>query len=508
MKNSEFILNASLDDSKVQMQLYDYCSPPLPSGTFTIETHQQVVWPERKVDQPYDKVQQFSVEGPRFTLDPNYVYSIFPPANKLGQFDVYVPDIVLTKRTLPWERTIDGKSPLTPPEPWVALLIFTKEEVEKVQNGTVGGVVTPTDAKIMGPQGLNTTEAERAVQCLYADIPRDTFSAVVPARAELPYLAHCREVDMADKELRADIQDGWFSVVVANRFPTPGTVNNAFLVSLEGFSDYLYGNKPIPAQYDAVRMAVLATWSFTALPQQGETFEGLVQNINVCSLHLQNKPAKVVTDAEKLVANAFHDGYVAMTYHTRDGEKTAAWYRGALTPVKLDFVTLEPFFSAESGMIYDAKTGLFDLSYAVAWQIGRLLALSDSEFAVGLMKWRKEQKMAQNMKMEQGHTLNRMQGLFADAPKQLGAGDKNIIANLIHTFLSMDFAHLVRPQNLEAEPLISIADHTGTKERAGQLPGLLSKQEVADLLRQGPLMMERLKQIITTPKDNDTEDKL
>jgi len=508
MKNSEFILNASLDDSQVQMQLYDYCSPPLPSGVFTIKTHQQVVWTEKEVNEPYDKLQQFFVDGPRFTLDPNYVYSIFPPANKQGQFEVYVPDIVLTKRTLPWERTIDDKSPTNPPEPWMALLIFTVEEVEKVKNGTVGDVVAPADAEIFGPQGLTTTEAERAVQCLYADIPRDIFSAVVPARAELKDLAHCREVDMADKELRADIQEGWFSVVVANRFPTPGIVNNAFLVSLEGFSEYLYGGSPVPSQYTTVRMAVLATWSFTALPEKGETFADLVQNLNVCSLHLQNKPAKVVTDAEKLVANAFHDGYVAMTYHTRDGEKTAAWYRGPLTPVKLDFVKLDPFFSAESGMIYDAKTGLFDLSYAVAWQIGRLLALSDSEFSVGLMKWRKEQKAAQNLKLEQGNTLNRMQGLFGDAAPQLEYNDKKVIANLIHTFLSMDFARLVRPESLAAEPLISVSDHTGTKGKSRQLPGLLSRQEVADLLKQGPFIMERLKQIITTPGHNDTEEKI
>jgi hypothetical protein len=346
------------------------------------------------------------------------------------------------------------------------------------------------------------------VQCLYADIPRTIFGDVVPARAELPDLAHCREVDMADKELRADIEAGWFSVVVANRFPTPGTVNNAFLVSLEGFSEYLYGGKPIPAQYDFVRMAVLAAWSFTALPVQGETFEGLVQNINVCSLHLQNKPAQVVTDAEKLVADAFHDGYVAMTYHTRDGEKTATWYRGPLTPVKLDFVKLDPFFSAESGMIYDAKTGLFDLSYAVAWQIGRLLALSDSEFAVGLMKWRKEQKVAQHIKLERGNTLNRMQALFPQAAPQFEHDDKKTIASLIHTFLSMDFAHLVRPQSLTEQPLVSVADHTGTGGRTGQMPGLLSKQEVADLLRQGPFIMESLKQLITTPGHSDREEKI
>jgi hypothetical protein len=509
MKNSEFLQDVAIDDSQLQMQLYDYCSPPLVSGLYTIESSQNVVWTEKQVDQTYEKKQQFVVEGPRFTLDPNYVYSIFPPANKQGRYDVYVPDIVLTKRTLPWERTIDDKAPKKPPEPWVALLIFTADEVSKVVNGTVGKVVSPESASIMGPQlTAPVSEAEKANQCLMIDIPKETFSAVVPARTELPYLAHCREVDMANKELRADIEEGWFSVVMANRFPQPGVLNYACLVSLEGFADYLYGGTPIPASYTTVRMAVLAAWSFTPLPKQGETFEGLVQNMDACSLHLKNKPASLNTTEEQLVAAAFHDGYVAMNYLTRQGERSAAWYRGPLTPVKLNLVKLEPFFSSESGMIYDPGTGLFDMSYAVAWQIGRLLALSDSEFAVGLMKWRKAQKVSSNLQLEQRNTLNRMQGLLTNVvPAELTLEDKHAITDLIHTFLSVSFSALVSPAaNAAAAPLIRTGDPTGRKAVAHQMPGLLSEQQLLEVLRSGPFMKDRLQQIITSAQTNNQEE--
>ncbi len=506
MKNSEFILDAPADDNKIQMRLFDYCAPPLLSGTYTIETSQQFVWTEKKVDEKYDKAQQFWVDGPRFTLDPSNVYSIFPPANKQGKFKSYLPNIVLTKRTLPWERTIDGQPPTKPPAPWVALLVFTEGEIEKIRNGTVADVVNPTDTKIMGPVGLKVTDAEKATQCLMVDIPKATFSAVVPAKAELPYLVHCREVDMANKELRADITEGWFSVVMANRFPTAGKINYACLVSLEGFGSYLYGGSPIPAQYETVRMAILASWSFTAEEEQGETFKDLVQNINTCSLHLPNKPKNTITEAEQLVANAFHDGYTAMTYKTRQGEQTAAWYRGAFTPVKRDKVKMDPFFSSESGMIYDAKTGLFDVSYAVAWQIGRLLALSDSEFAVGLMKWRKAQKVAENLKVEQHHALNRMQGLFATTDAQLEFTDKKIIANLIHTFLSTDFAGQVSPAGRMEKPLIRMGDPTGTRAKTGEMPGLLSQEEVAELLQHGPFMKDRLKQLIMATAGGNKEE--
>ncbi|WP_118973293.1 hypothetical protein [Taibaiella koreensis] len=506
MRNSEFIIKTAVADpqEQEQMRLYDFCAPPLSSGTYTIETTQKLVWVDKSLNQEYNKVQQFLVDGPRFALDPSTVYSIFPPANKQGHYELYVPNIVLTRRTLPWERTIDGKQPADPPEPWVALMIFTEDEVAKVRNGTVSEVVSPSDTKVMGPQGLQVTEEEKATQCLIVDIPKATFSAVVPARTELRDLSHCREVDMANKELRSDVVDGWFSVVVANRFPTPGKLNYACLVSLEGFSAYLYGGTAIPAQYDTVRMAVLASWSFTALEVQGETFKDLVQNINTCSLHLPNKPAQADTDAGKLVAAAFHDGYVAMNYRTRQGEQTAAWYRGAFTPVQLSAVKMEPFFSSESGMIYDQKTGLFDMSYAVAWQIGRLLALSDTEFSVGLMKWRKEQKAAQNLKLEQHNTLNRMKGLFAEAgPHLLEAGDKHVIADLIHQFLSTDFATLVRPREAAAAPLIRTGDPGGTKGKTGDMPGLLSEEQVADLLHYGPRMKDRLQQLIMASAGGD-----
>jgi hypothetical protein len=519
------------DDTQFAMQLYDYCAPPLLSGVYSIAASQRVVWTKRNVDQQYDGAQQILVDGPRFTIDPTLVYSIFPPANMQGQYEDILPHIVLTKRTLPWERTIDGKPATNPPIPWFALLLFSESEVQKILNITVGDLITPGDPTIMGPQGLtNVSALDKAMPCMGIDIPKATFQAVIPSRAELPYLAHCREVDMANKELRSDIEEGWFSVVVANRLPEAGSRNYACLVSLEGFSDYLYGGNAIPNNYQQVRMAVLATWGFSALPARGETFKDLVQGLDACSLHLRNQPTDANSDAGKLVSAAFHDGYVALNYHTRDGEQTAAWYRGPLLPVMLNLVKWDPFFSAESGMIYDPGTGLFDLSYAVAWQIGRLLALSDSEFAVGLMNWRKEQKVAQNLRLEQYNAMDRLQGIFRilqppfgqtpddrqnalsgqpptsrqpetpNSGESLGAAadtdDKYRIRHLIDLFLSSGFPQMVSPRQKSASPLIRMGDPTGTQSKENELPGLLSRAQITELLEQGHNMKDRMKEIL------------
>jgi hypothetical protein len=505
MLNSEFHTGLrAQDDAQLQMQLYDYCAPPMLSGSYKIETNQEVVWTKMKLDQAFDKSQSILVDGPRFTITPSLVYSLFPPANALGQYESILPHMVLTRRTLPWERTIDEKPATNPPEPWIALLLFTEGETDNVINTTVDQLITPGDTKIMGPQGLlNVSAADKLLPCMALDIPADIFQSVIPARNELPYLAHCREVDMAHKELRADIEEGWFSVLVANRLPEAGKKNIACLVSLEGFSDYLYGGKKI-APFEKVRMAVLASWSFNALPARGETFKDLVENLDVCSLHLQNKPPSQATEAQQLVAAAFHDGYVALNYNTRDGEQTAAWYRGALTPVQLNQAKLTPFFSAEAGMIYDKKTGLFDLSYAVAWQIGRLLALSDEEFAVALMKWRKEQKVALNLQQEQFNALNRLQGAFAPSAfdNLNDQGDRYRVRHLIHSFLCDDLAGLIAPRD-GSKPLIRTSDPTGMQDRREQFPGLLSMQEVTALLEQGPALANRMQEILF-PSTNKT----
>ena len=70
-----------------------------------------------------------------------------------------------------------------------------------------------------------------------------------------------------------------------------------------------------------------------------------------------------------------------------------AWYRGPLSPYQItgDFPlsSADPdsiYLNAQAAMIYDETTGLFDLTYAVAWQLGRLLALNDRHFAQELLQ--------------------------------------------------------------------------------------------------------------------------
>lgn len=504
MKNSEFtrkLKKTGVNDVQQEMQFYDYCAPALVSGRYTIKTNQQVTWTKTNVNESYEKSQDFEVEGPRFAIDGAVVYSVFPPPAATGYFEAVLPSMVFTRKTLPWERTINDQLPATPPVSWLALLVFTAEEVPAgVINTTFGNVVEPGPG-IFGPQQLrDVTDQQKQSVCMAVDIPTALYNKIVPSVEDLKLLSHCREVDMAYKEIRADVDEGWFSVVIANRFPEPGKRNTVCLVSLEGFGANLYGS-PVPdATYNSVRLAVLASWSFTGETARDENFSTLMQNLNACSLRLPNKPAQEITEAEKLVAEAFHDGYVAMNYLTRFGEETAAWYRGPLTPVQLYEVPQVSAFSAEAAMVYDPETGLFDLSYAAAWQIGRLLALSDKEFAVALMNWRKQMRTELLAAAVRQRAAKRFDGILK-TKKLTGFEDRKFITRQLEAFLTGPFAQLIAPEaGSRKRPLISTGDYTGVTRRPDLFPGVLQKNELIALLEKGPDLKNALRKLLLKKK--------
>jgi hypothetical protein len=143
----------------------------------------------------------------------------------------------------------------------------------------------------------------------------------------------------------------------------------------------------------------------------------------------------------------------------------------------------------------------------VAWQIGRLLALSDGTFATALMNWRQE-----------GHRLvdlvNERLILFSDYYETLDLPEtvsqlagKKVVSRSLAQFLITDLAPKAAPAELGAAPLIKVADPTGLLRHAGKLPGLLSEAEVATLLAGGQDPMASLKDfLLARNKKNGSSD--
>src|SRR5688572_1238011 len=119
-----------------QIQFVEACHPPLVAGEYKVGMRQLIKEsreaPVRWNSDPYASELAFSVDAPRFTLDPAAVHSVYPPVNETGRFDNALPHVVFTRRTLPWERTLDTR----PPElgkafpPWMALLLLEDGELD------------------------------------------------------------------------------------------------------------------------------------------------------------------------------------------------------------------------------------------------------------------------------------------------------------------------------------------------------------------------------------------
>ena len=317
---------------------------------------------------------------------------------------------------------MDGSDPdEKTPCPWLALLVLSPLdfpptlELPKIEARKVEAVLNP-DKGIKGPDlkesDLKHYESKDDL-CNTIDIPKELFAGIVPTRADLPYLSHVREVHTGNKETASLKTEGCFSVVLANRFPETTTApegvrNMAVLVSLEGFHNYLHGETGTIAQ-ETVRLAVLANWSF--LCQGINNFKTLVEKLDSNLLKLPLSVEKTGTEGMDEVSKAYALGYTALTHRIRNGEPTVSWYRGPLAPLsyrKLDVYRYLP--CADAALRYNYNTGFLDVTYAAAWQLGRLLALQSPHFTQAMYRCRNQERQETKSEIEK-QARNKKYGL-------------------------------------------------------------------------------------------------
>lgn len=386
-----------------EVRFYQAALPPLPANAYRLRSVQTVEATGVMPAPSYESVQPFTITGPRFGLAPTDIQSVYPPANQSGVYDNVLPNIVLRRRTLPWERSIDGTpAPVTGVAlPWMALLTVTADELgaaagavaapSPVHTRTVAELLQPAEADVLPPALPPVDAEERTTTLLTLDLDLALFQAVAPEAVDLPWLAHVREVNTDHKEILGLAEDGFFSVVVGNRLLQPEQVNYQFLVSLEGHQDALPPHA-VGLKYRRIRLVSLAWWRVTAAPATGDFLEIMHALPKRGGVGLPQLPhAPFGGDAEAATAGKALDiGYVPLLNRMRAGETTTSWYRGPASPVPLEPDTLGPYFYSDRAIRYDPATALFDVSYACAWQIGRLLALSDTPFARQLYEWRRQ----------------------------------------------------------------------------------------------------------------------
>ena len=103
-----------------QFVLHSQANPPLKAGDYVLQGRQDIAGGQTE---PYDG--HVRVTAPRFALPADQLLSTFPPANSEGAYENRLPQIVLKRRTLPWER---APEPARTTTPWLALVVIAEGE--------------------------------------------------------------------------------------------------------------------------------------------------------------------------------------------------------------------------------------------------------------------------------------------------------------------------------------------------------------------------------------------
>lgn len=362
------------------MKFIDFMKPVLTDGKHSVTVTHNVTAPEK---QTFTVAEDFYVSGRAYTLDVNTIFSTSPAESESGDFSQLLPFITLDTKSFPWERHIaDDVNGV--PVPWVALIVLSSREDCTEADITVSQLLNEVpertyfpDKKLLPPV---VVEKEDEL-CHIVDISAELYHSILPSYEDMTYLTHVRRVNLADTEDEIAAKDGEFSVIMANRFvPTDsGTPlrSTVHLVSLLGMP------QTIPGDFLKVRLVSLHRWSVYSVRDNAETFQqlidGLSQNTGVIGCDKEN--------------DVLQRGYVPKKHSTRSGETTYSLYRSPLIPYANKVIDNSSKHTADGYLIYDPQKGIFDTSYAAAFQLGRLISLSCKADSRTISNFRKSHKL-------------------------------------------------------------------------------------------------------------------
>lgn len=315
------------------------------------------------------------VSGPQTSLPQGSVVSTYPAGKSSGPYHAVLPHVVLARGSMPWERSPYAGSITESTAPWMVVVILNPAELAMcaVHTVTAGDLGRPIDGAADDP-------------VVVLDLPQSLVTALLPPRRDLPWLAHVRTLRSSRSPNDAGPET---ATVLSARLPARGAENHAFLLSV----DKAYDGEVITVKDGATRrFVVLHQWAFFC---RDEGPHGFVDQLSDAS----DPPAAFALAADP---NDSRDasarraaGFVPLEYRLRNGEVSAAWYHGPLVPGR---PVIEPGVigsrlpaeHADELLVLDEAFAVFDVSYAAAWQLGRMMVLQHTDVATAILRWKHE----------------------------------------------------------------------------------------------------------------------
>lgn len=370
------------------LRFLDNCLPPLQDGNYRLRVTQTVTDGSNELFSN-TAIQTFTIAGERYRLPEQEILAVFPPPDSTGDHSNVLPHVVLRRSTLPWERSasVDPVDPNKTDTPWLAILLFDEEEAPAPKTVDLKTLFQPPAGVSFPDRTMLEREPDERDEdrVTIIDVPAELLHQIAPTDDELRWLAHVRQL-MDDAKNVLGVQ----AVVMGNRLGRPGRTSVAHLVSME--SRY-----PLPTSKDAesVRLVSLKSWRYACLDEK-KSFMNLLLELDQDRMQLPAaaiQPAANFQDDPSLIYlldQYRQEGFTLLPHHLRNGGRTLSWYRSPLCSRwrAIDLFDL-PVQTADALLVHDERTDMFDISYAAAWELGRLLTLQNTDIALALYHWKR-----------------------------------------------------------------------------------------------------------------------
>ncbi len=125
-------------------------------------------------------------------------------------------------------------------------------------------------------------------------------------------------------------------------------------------------------------------------------FAAILKHLDRATLALPTVPTEDIQGRPMAGAQTANDflkmSFTPVKHHFRKGDTTVSWFHGPLVAHQdtHDKVALQlPVLAADPLIQYYPMVKMLDVSYAAAWEMGRLLTLQDKTFSTGLYRWKR-----------------------------------------------------------------------------------------------------------------------
>lgn len=249
-------------------------------------------------------------------------------------------------------------------------------------------------------------------------------SNLTPLNA-LQLMAHVRHVNtkgMPDTD-PAQSPDAYYSVVISSMTgdvtETQLTTHIVHLVSIENVDATIQAGMTGPSE--RIAMVSLFSWTYACIPESADfatTVEALAQSaqplrapdqaIGVLDTQIASLKGSEAARRAGMTAlkTRLEHGFTLSRWRDALGEESMAFMRGPLVPKHQHSQTQDPSvpgttphlpgseswpvtsMTGKNYMILDKSVGIFDVTYATAWSLGKLMAISDGTFTAALTRLR------------------------------------------------------------------------------------------------------------------------